>query len=547
MRHRLACFAGLLALCAMCFRASLAAGLQISSFETEGQTGGSSPAAAGPYTLNGIVVDSVTGAPIRRALVQLVGLTRGALTGEDGKFHFENLPQIQTNVAAMKPGYSDPSGRRREYAPVAIGGDTPFLTIKLEPQSAITVEVTSDEGDSVEALPVRLASTRVDEGRRSWEVPAAGNTDENGRFRAGDLLPGKYYVSVGPSFRPIGMRAPGADGSVSDVGYPRVFYPNAAELEGAAPIEITPGKHLRVEISVTSGPLYRISGTVVGGPIGQPCAAQLLDDSGEAMAIGVRVNPRTGEFSTGEMPAGLYTLRAFYPSSGRNMIVGNVPLRVDSNITNVTVAVAPTVEIPVVFRYEATEPRDVNSFPAILMLTRKEESSAAPNQVITADQDEGGSRMFVPGLEPGAYDVGILQTAAPFYVESVRSGSVDILEDGLIVPQGGAADPIEVTVRDDGASLTGSVRQNGAYVDATVLLVPDRNPKLVRKVQEAGGAFQAHDVAPGDYRVIAFGNAESLEYTNPEALKPYLAKAQDVTLGPRQQARIDLELARVEK
>jgi len=40
---------------------------------------------------------------------------------------------------------------------------------------------------------------------------------------------------------------------------------------------------------------------------------------------------------------------------------------------------------------------------------------------------------------------------------------------------------------------------------------------------------------------------DDLEYTNPEALKDYLAKAQDVTLSAKQEARVDLELLQREK
>ena len=225
-------------------------------------------------------MDALTGAPIRRALVQLVGpQSQLVLTHEGGKFQFENLAQgpRNWNDNAQKPGYVNISGESPTM--VTIGTDTSPLVLKLEPESAITVKVTGEDGEGVEGLPVRLLSSQVRDGRRYWGAHGREETDEQGEFRAGNLPPGKYYVSVGPSFRPVGHVGDGAQGS--DVGYPRVFYPNAGELEGAAPVEVNPGRRARLELALRTVPLYRISGAVVGGTPGQPCGLRLTDSSGE--------------------------------------------------------------------------------------------------------------------------------------------------------------------------------------------------------------------------------------------------------------------------
>src|SRR5579864_5872360 len=152
------------------------------------------PSGAGQYKLSGTVVDAVTGAPIRRAMVQLMGMqSQAVLTDEGGKFRFENLAQDQAVIYAHKPGYTDSSGG----APVRvmIGGDTSPLVLKLDPESAIVVKVTGEDGEGVEGLPVRVLSSQVQEGRRFWSARNGGQTDEQGEYRAGNLIPGKYYVS----------------------------------------------------------------------------------------------------------------------------------------------------------------------------------------------------------------------------------------------------------------------------------------------------------------------------------------------------------------
>src|SRR5713101_5869519 len=58
------------------------------------------------YTLKGTVVNSVTGEPIRGALVQIYAdRQRSVLTGPEGKFQIENLSRGTFGVQCRKPGY----------------------------------------------------------------------------------------------------------------------------------------------------------------------------------------------------------------------------------------------------------------------------------------------------------------------------------------------------------------------------------------------------------------------------------------------------------
>ena len=161
------------------------------------------PSGTGQYTLSGTVVDALTGAPIRRALVALMGVqSQAVLTDEGGKFRFENLAQGQGMIYAHKPGYTDSS--RESPTRVTIGGDTSPLVLKLDPESAIVVKVTGEDGEGVEGLPVRVLMSQVQEGRRYWNTQGGGQTDEQGEYRAGNLRPGKYYRVGGAEFSTSG-------------------------------------------------------------------------------------------------------------------------------------------------------------------------------------------------------------------------------------------------------------------------------------------------------------------------------------------------------
>jgi hypothetical protein len=515
--------------------------LQIRTAPTEDQDKSNG---AGQYKLSGTVVDALTGAPIRRALVQLAGMqSQAVLTDEGGKFRFENLAQGQGMVYAHKPGYTDSS--RESPTRVTIGGDTSPLVLKLDPESAIAVKVTGEDGEGVEGLPVRALMSQVQEGRRYWNTQGGGQTDEQGEYRAGNLRPGKYYLSVGPSFRPVGHVGDGAQGS--DVGYPRVFYPNAGELEGAVLVEVNPGRRARLELALSTVPVYRISGAVVGGTPGQACYPRLIDSSGEDIPISVRVNPVTGVFRSGEVPAGFYTLVADCVVDGETSFAGRMPLHVDSNLANVTLSVAAMASIPVDFRTNGGADANENSSASAVILTKKQRNGRRGAAWAELEGEGDDKRMVVKRVEPGSYSVDIRPNPG-WYVESALYGSVDVLTEDLTVPEGGTTEAIEVTLRNDGARVSGNVRGRGATAaSGMVLLVPSRAPRLVKVTRIVNGAFNIGDLAAGLYRAIAIDQAEDLEYRNPDALRDYLTKAQDVTLGPKQESRVDLELVQREK
>jgi hypothetical protein len=515
--------------------------LQIRTAPTEDQDKSNG---AGQYKLSGTVVDALTGAPIRRALVQLAGMqSQAVLTDEGGKFRFENLAQGQGMVYAHKPGYTDSS--RESPTRVTIGGDTSPLVLKLDPESAIAVKVTGEDGEGVEGLPVRVLMSQVQEGRRYWNTQGGGQTDEQGEYRAGNLRPGKYYLSVGPSFRPVGHVGDGAQGS--DVGYPRVFYPNAGELEGAVLVEVNPGRRARLELALSTVPVYRISGAVVGGTPGQACYPRLIDSSGEDIPISVRVNPVTGVFRSGEVPAGFYTLVADCVVDGETSFAGRMPLHVDSNLANVTLSVAAMASIPVDFRTNGGADANENSSASAVILTKKQRNGRRGAAWAELEGEGDDKRMVVKRVEPGSYSVDIRPNPG-WYVESALYGSVDVLTEDLTVPEGGTTEAIEVTLRNDGARVSGNVRGRGATAaSGMVLLVPSRAPRLVKVTRIVNGAFNIGDLAAGLYRAIAIDQAEDLEYRNPDALRDYLTKAQDVTLGPKQESRVDLELVQREK
>jgi uncharacterized protein (DUF2141 family) len=146
-------------------------------------------------------------------------------------------------------------------------------------------------------------------------------------------------------------------------------------------------------------------------------------------------------------------------------------------------------------------------------------------------------------IQPGKYSLEVTPNGS-LYVQSARCGDTDLLRDDLIITADLRLPPLEIVVRDDGASLNVSLPDPQAK--GTVLLVPDQLPRQV-KTGFASGQLQFSGLAPGEYSVIALDNAEGLEYTNPEALSPYMSSAAHVTLGPKQNSTVTLQVTHVGK
>jgi len=157
------------------------------------------------YSLNGTVVNSVTGEPVRRALVQIyMGPEQASLTDDNGHFEFHGLLGGQTSVAVRKPGFfSESEAARKGPMPVAVtvGPETDAIVLKLIPEAAIQGKIQSEDGEPIEAAPVVVFALRINNGHKIWDQAGSARTDEDGEFRIANLTPGTYYLQAGPKPR----------------------------------------------------------------------------------------------------------------------------------------------------------------------------------------------------------------------------------------------------------------------------------------------------------------------------------------------------------
>jgi Carboxypeptidase regulatory-like domain len=512
------------------------------------------------FTLGGTVTNASTGEPIRRALVHVNGQVQlAAFTGPDGRFQLSGVPQGQAFITAEKPGFFDeqslhPGSYAPQNAAVNVGPGTNEFHLQLTPEAKIRGRVLDPDGEPIEGLQVQLVTREISEGRKQLQMGMIANTDESGTYWIEGLRPGQYFL------RTIAHPVFSAFGVLPRSAYPPQYYPNSPDLASAQSLELKPGQEAEADFTLHPTATSIISGIVAGALQSGLSISYQGADGQDGSGNYFRFDPRTGRFALGMVPSGSWTLR-FTSNDGKgNMYYAEQAVEVNgSDISGLQVSLQPSSAIPVIVNrapVTASAPQNASSPPAdqaraIAPLPLDKgpgvqvqllPTNDASNERFYAAPRTGDSQgaLFLEGVHPGNYKV-VVQTFGPQCVESVSAGNIDLMHNDLLISPGSQPPPITVSLQNDCATVTGTVRSENQNAPAFVLLVPDSapaEPKLVPFQVNQNFAFES--LSPGTYRLWAFSNVAELEYANPDALRDY--PGQQVNLGPNQKATVNLEL-----
>ncbi len=213
-------------------------------------------------SIDGFIVDSVTGQPVIGAHVAFGGATVNDhyMSFSDKGGHFQRMfPQaVSYDVVVSRAGYLTPE-RPLQIAP---GQNSSNLQIQLTHQAAISGKLEDEDGfpmerARVEALPYDIANGQ----RKLRPAMARGTSNDLGEYRIAGLPAGSYYIRATPS-----------DIRKWDKRYGPQYYPAGSTdaLEGSA-IQVAAGQ----EQSGVAFTMKKHEGVSVAGRIVLPTGTEV--------------------------------------------------------------------------------------------------------------------------------------------------------------------------------------------------------------------------------------------------------------------------------
>jgi len=534
----------------------------------------------GSDRIHGTVINSVTHEPIGRALVFSTDNRFAMMTDGEGHFEFSfpvanGSQEIGTDVngervgvavlsrpymlMARKPGFLEDSHTRVAN----LGSGQSEVTLSLTPEALIVGHVLLPSAEASERVQVQLYLRQVRDGRAHWVN--AGNmatSRANGEFRFAELRAGTYKLITREqldrdplTFDPRGPL----------YGYPPVYFPNANGFDGAAEIQLGAGKTFQANIIVARHPYYRVKIPVTNASPGSGMNV-LVYAQGRGPGYSLGYDP-SEQAITGMLPDGNYTVEAV--SFGSTSATGISSLAVKGAAAEgAPLSLIADASIPVSVKEEftASDPNSGGVAGASGDALRGPRSYL--NVYLEPADDFGNQRgassgasfgLKIENVQPGRYWLRVNTSRG--FVSSAKYADVDLLHEPLVVGSGGSNTPIEITMRDDGATAEGTVQGMAASPgigsaqaeagegfrapSAHVYFVPlpDSPGELRETWVQPDGKFSVQQVPPGTYHVLAFDHPQQdLEYQNPEAMRPYESKGQIVRLEPGQKEQLRLDL-----
>ncbi len=535
---------------------------------------GGTPAPATPanpppvekFTLTGTVIDSVTGEPIHKALVQIYSNQRRMTFSDgDGRFQLEGISVGSYSLTAQKPGYFNQQELLRGGAPpVEVGPKAASAMVKLVPEAVIAGTVTSTAGVPIEHVSLNLEYIEVREGQRHWEFKGSALTDEDGRYRFASLKPGTYFLNASP-YTPLAETTLDAN-QPPKTGFPGMYYAGAPDLVSASPLQLSAGQQAEANFALNEVPVYAVSGTVSGYAPNQGVGIQVFDQSGMQTDRGAVFNSENGRFDIHSLAAGNYVMKAFSSQGPNQPVRAELHFHLAADLHDLHLALAPTPSIPVVVRMEPQTVRaqaNANRFrvsggarePGPPISIRLGSTAPGVSEVYaSADDPQNPRNLSLHDVEPGRYTA-LLDAREGWYVASAEFGQTNLLTDDLVLASGTPPSALTIVLRNDSASLAGTVNvPDGFNSQVTIVAVPERVSKAspgitywypARDKNIPPPEFMLDSLAPGDYLIFAFEHAQSLEYSDRDVLETYVSQAAHVTLSPGQRAKVALELIRI--
>jgi len=466
---------------------------------------------AAAQTIEGDVVDAITGAPVAGAYVSGLGGTNVPIVRTDSAGHF-TIP-----AAAAATPFAGFRVIRAGYIPNfrTVPSDQSRLNqrVELMPQAVIHGKVTDEDGVRVEGARVEILRYQFVEGERKLSgVVMPEQTDDLGEYRIAGLPAGRYYIRVSSP------QLANWDGR-----YGKQFSNGSLEPDEAGVVEVKAG-----EERVVNPRLMRREGVTVSGRVEYPPG--MVRDTRS-----VRAPVWVGELEIPPAwvgPDGAFVVRHVTPGSYR-LRVGNWSLKPGELWGEQVVQVGDADIRNVVLTVREVQPVDIGGKVVV-------EGGGQPPRMqfglrpssgngISAASGEDGA-FVLKGLMPGHYDMQIVPDRPwppqpSVHLASVLSatmGGSDVLRRGFDIGSGPPG-PMEVVVTMKTIFVKGTLLgAAGEPVLGKLVVFVQGGRDMGSSVTQALGSFGTAFHRAGEYRIYVLPDQNQWQLlSDPDYLKAH--------------------------
>src|SRR5262252_2904660 len=508
------------------------------------------------YRVTGRVVDDVAGSPLSGVTVRLQIVVvhascatcnpplppppeapppREIVTGDDGRFAFDNVQASNVSITAKKVGYFDVwQFRRRADDPMGlflVGKHTRPIVIRLAPTASISGVLRDHNGTLIRKNQIiSLWRLGTWDGWPRLDYGAFATFDANGTYRFDNLGPGRYYLVAEP---PVGHEEPAHDEAGHAVGETPMRYPAASEPEPNPFFTLHEGEQAHIDFRFPLKTLHRVAGVVEE----DQSYSYSIEDADRANAYLVTGSPFEKKLEAW-LPKG-----TFWLSTARDDVSGSMPFEVaESDVSNLQFSIGDSgrIEIPVEIY---TAPGDTAGAPLetprglwflrmVRILPRRYVEVVGESTNTQNMEGVPPRRVESVSVVPGDYTVEVA-VWGNFYAKSVVSGPTDLAFEFLTIRPGGAPVPIQIVLA-TAAKATGVVERNGELARAWVYAVAEEiESKTDFRVfspvsSDNDGMFHMEGLAPGTYLFFASDVELPLNVHDPDQIAYWRSRGKTV-------------------
>jgi hypothetical protein len=467
--------------------------------------------------------------------------------------------------------------------PIGDGEQKKNVRLEMAPVGSITGRILDIDNRPVGHAAVMAFSPIYRNGERVVTLLELVHSDDRGEYRLFSLTPGRYYVAarledLTRRTVPLGFYPPGRmlasdrvespvvtrrtlpTGEVVEETYQIVYFGGGTNPDLASPIDVGVGATISgVDIALGTGriPSRHIRGTVLASantafPPGTRVVAVPQRYTSD-MLLPVGMMDSKGVFDLAGAVPGKYYLNALVPADPNIRTTpppqpqyGVVSIEVgESHLEGVSITATPGFPVSGKITLENRPDTDPDLAKVRVEMTPDPWIQGFPNTNWNPSFAPNGVFTFRT-LQQGNYFPVVTGLPANGYTKSIRYGNTDLMLTPLHVdaPVEGR---IEVVIGTDAATFSGRVFDDRSErpVNVKVALIPDepfrRRWDLYKSTTtDQSGSFTIKLVAPGDYKVFAWEEADDNIWTMSDFLRVDEGRGRAIHIGTSGNEKLDI-------